>query len=194
MECKSSTWGLVSHYLGGGGAPPSAFQAPGIFISKCQHDLELSCFACFPFSPDHSLVSVTNPNSKGWTEIHRSTQKPTTSPGRKGFVQLLNQDSSLSSPPAAPDLEATAPAPTPTTSGVSAVSCRRRPRQRVSRKTSLSSQNALFRNPSYFLLRSDCYTCCNILMPHYFHKGTTTVIFKHPARPVRFDESNGRLV
>lgn len=49
VSCKS-TWGLASHYLRGGRAPQSAFQAPGIFISNCQHDLVLSCLACFPFS------------------------------------------------------------------------------------------------------------------------------------------------
>lgn len=65
--CKSPRWGLTSYYLERSRAPQCAFPAPGLFICNCQHDLVLSCLACFPFSWDHSLVSVTNPNPKVWT-------------------------------------------------------------------------------------------------------------------------------
>lgn len=47
--CKSSTWGLTLHYLGGSKALNPAFFAPGTFINYCQHDLALDRPACLPF-------------------------------------------------------------------------------------------------------------------------------------------------
>lgn len=54
--------GFVSYYLGGHGALQPASLTPEIFISKS--DLVVTCLACFTFSWDHSLVSVTKIQSK----------------------------------------------------------------------------------------------------------------------------------